>query len=148
MSVRLVGPYQVMGPVAVDSGATIAKDTLIQVAAGVVTALAANDNTGLAVALDSYPDAEYEGTKTHVELAILGGSTEIELPFVDAGGITQAEIGGTFSLTTAAGGTVNTAAAGTGPAFTVRRLSRDSKIGDTAGYVIGVITDAAAFAAV
>lgn len=143
MSVRLVGPYQVMGPVPVAAGATIAKDTLIQVAGGEVTALLADDATGIAVALDSFPDAEYEGTKTHVELAILGSDTEIEIPFTDAGGITKAEIGATFSLT--AVGTVVTSAAGAGAAFTVRRLSRDTKIGDTAGYVIGVIADAHAF---
>lgn len=143
MSVRFVGPFQTMGPVAVDSSATIAAGDIVQVAAGLVTALASGDVVGLAVALDKSPDTEYEGTKSQVDVALLGGGVLVELPMVDAGGIAAANIGGTYTLTAA--GAVDTADDSGGPAFTVMHLSRDTALGDTTGYVVGTFLDSVTF---
>jgi len=70
MSVRFVGPYQTMGPVDVDSSATIARGDFVTVSSGTVSEISLGSNTNLAVALDGYPDTEYEGTKTQVDLAL------------------------------------------------------------------------------
>lgn len=141
MSVRFVGPYQTMGPVKVDSGATIARGDFVTVAAGLVTAIGAAANANLAVALDSYPDSEYEGTKEQVALAYLGEDAEIEVPFTKATPLADGDIGGgPFALTAA--GEVDLAVTVDG-VFIPRRLGRDTEIGDTSGYLVGVVLDAA-----
>jgi len=145
MSVRFVGPYQTMGPVDVDSSATIARGDFVTVSSGNVVAISLGTNSNLAVALDKYPDTEYEGTKVHVDLALLGEDTEIEVPFVttDSAGIEQADIGGgPYRLE--ADGDVDIDSSSNG-VFTIRRLGRETQLGDLTGYVVGVVSDAASF---
>jgi len=145
MSVRFVGPYQTMGPVDVDSSATIARGDFVTISSGTVSAISLGSNTNLAVALDGYPDTEYEGTKTQVDLALLGEDTEIEVPFVtaDSAGIEQTDIGG-GAYRLEADGDVDIDSTSNG-VFTIRRLGRDTQLGDLTGYVVGVVSDAASF---
>lgn len=143
MSVRYVGPYQSMGPVKVNSGETIARGDFVTITAGLVNAIAAATADNLAVALDMYPDSEYEGTKEKVGLALLGEDCEIEVPFTKATALADTDIGaGPFALTAA--GEVDLAVT-VGGVFTPRRLGRDTDLGATSGYLIGVVTDAASF---
>lgn len=146
MAVRLIGPYQVMGPVAVNTTATIVRNAIVRVVSGLVTAVTNGANTGLAVALDKYPDPDFVGhgtsAKTQVELAMLDESVEVEVPF-SGGALTQAMIGGgPYELLATGGGTVNVAATSQG-VFRPRRPGRDTKLGDTSGYLVGVFVDAA-----
>jgi hypothetical protein len=145
MSVRFIGPEQKMGPVAVDDTATIVRNQFVRVVSGEVKAIGAGSNANLAVAMDKYPDTEYEGTKIQVDLALLGEDQEIEVPFVttDSAGIVQSNVGGgPYALTAA--GVVNLEVTSSG-VFTVRRLGRETSLGDLTGFVVGVVTDAASF---
>lgn len=145
MSVIFVGPYQQMGPVEVDTQDTLTRGDFVTVSSGTVSAISAGSNANLAVSLDKYPDTEYEGTRTEVELALLGEDTEIEVPFVttDSAGIEQADIGGgPYALTADGEVDIDTTANGV---FTIRRLGREATYGNLTGYVVGVVSDAASF---
>jgi hypothetical protein len=150
VSRRLIGSVQLMGPVAVDSTATIVRNAVVRVDSGEVKAIANGSNAGLALAMDKYPDAEYAGTKTRVDLARLGEDHEIEVPFQHDGTtagdvLAQSDIGGgPFRLLAAGGGTVELASTTNG-VFQPLRLGRDTQIGDKTGFLIGVFTDAASF---
>lgn len=143
MTVRFVGPHQLMGPIAVDDSATIVRGQFVRVVSGEVTAIADGANANLAVALDKYPDAEYEGTKAQVDVARLGEDCEIEAPFVttDSAGIIATHVGGT-ALRINASGIVNLESTTNG-VFTILRLGRETSFGDLTGYVQGVVSDAA-----
>lgn len=142
MSVTFIGTYNRMGPVKADTGDTIARGDIVQITSGTASDLTAGAKVNLAVALDSYPDAEYEGTKTHIEVALLGEDIEIEVPFALAGGIGQANIGEDYGfLATGVLDLTDT----TDVAFRIRRLGRDTSFTDTSGYVIGVMLDSASF---
>lgn len=135
-----------MGPVAVDTTATIVRNSIVRVASGVVTNVANGSNAGLAVALDKYPDADFVGhgtsAKSQVELAMLDESVEVEVPFSGAA-LTQAMIGGgPYRLLAASGGSISVASTTNG-VFRPRRPGRDTKLGDTTGYLVGVFVDAA-----
>lgn len=145
MSVRFIGPYQSMGPVAVDTGDVIARGDFVTVTSGTASDIVLGSNTNLAVALDKYPDDEYEGTKTKIDVALLGEDKEIEVPFVTVavGGIEQTDIGGGNYRLTAAG-LVDIDSTSNG-VFLIRRLSRDTKFTDLTGFVVGVVLDAASF---
>lgn len=145
MSVRFVGPYQTMGPVAVDDTATIIRGEVVQLSSGEVVAGTSNMVANLAVALDKYPDSEYEGTKSVVNLALLGEDTEVEVPFetTDTAGITQSQVagGGPFGLNASSGVVTVDLEDTTNDAFIPRRLGRDTSLGDMTGYVVGVFLD-------
>jgi len=148
MAVRIVGAELLMGPVAVDTTATIIRNSVVRVDAGKVKNVVAGSNANLAVAIDKYPDPDYGGTKTKVELGRLGEDIEVEVPFTHAGTegtdvLAQADIGGgPFRLLATAGGTIELASTTNG-VFTPLRLGRDTKIGDKTGFLVGVFTDAA-----
>jgi hypothetical protein len=142
MSIRFIGPIVQMGPVLRKSDATLVRGRLVRVASGETVAMTDAATTGFAVALDSNPDSEYEGTKTMVQLARLGENQEVEIRFSGAA-LTQAMIGGgPYNILAANGGTVNVAATAQG-VFRPLRVGRDTKLGDTSGYLIGVFTDTA-----
>jgi hypothetical protein len=134
-----------MGPVAVDDTATIIRGEVVQLSSGEVVAGTSNMVANLAVALDKFPDAEYEGTKAVVNLALLGEDVEVEIPFAttDTAGITQSQVGGggPFGLNATSGAVVVDLTDTTNDAFTPRRLGRDTSLGDMTGYVIGVFLD-------
>lgn len=142
MSVRFVGAYQKMGPVTVDTSAVIARGDFVQInAAGAAEAVAAGDNTHLAVALDKYPDTEYEGTKSRIEIARLGEDCEIEVPLWTSSTVSAAVVGGgPFAITAA--GEVNVDVTTNG-VFSVLRTSRDTEFGAATGYLVCVVSDAA-----
>jgi hypothetical protein len=148
MAVRIIGAELLMGPVAVDSTATIVRNSIVRVASGKVTNVANGSNANLAIAIDKYPDPDYGGTKTKVELGRVGEDIEIEVPFTHAGTgsgdvLAQADIGGgPFRLLAASGGTIELASTTNG-VFTPLRLGRNTKIGDKTGFLVGVFTDAA-----
>jgi hypothetical protein len=148
MAVRIIGAELLMGPVAVDTTATILRNSIVRVASGKVTNVVAGSNANLAIAIDKYPDPDYGGTKTRVELGRVGEDIEIEVPFTHAGTgagdvLAQADIGaGPFRLLATAGGTVELASTTNG-VFTPLRLGRNTKIGDKTGFLVGVFTDAA-----
>lgn len=142
MSVRLIGAHNLMGPVAVDTTATIVRNSLVRVAAGLVTGVTTATAAGLAVALDKYPDTDYAGTKTQVQLARLGEDQEVEVPFAGAA-LVAADIGG-GPFRVLASGTVDIDVT-TGGVFHPLRLGRDTAIGDTAGYLVGVFLDSASW---
>lgn len=146
MSVRFVGPYQWMGPVPVDDTATIKRGHFVRVDGGEVKAIATGSNANLAVALDKYPDDEYEGTKARVDLGRLGEDCEIEVPFetVDTAGILGANIGNTTALRLHEDSYVDLDSTTNG-VFRILRLGRDTKFGDMTGFVVGVVNDAASF---
>ena len=149
MAVRFHTATNVAGPVTVDDSAEIARNDLVRVASGIVVAMADGGNAGLAVALDGFPDAEYEEgstAKPMVQLGLVGEDFEIELPLVTAEestAIEQSDIGaGPYRIN--ADGAVNLESTTQG-VFTIRRLGPDTAFGDLTGTVVGVITDAAAF---
>lgn len=150
MSIRLVGQPISMGPVTVDTTATIVRGYVVQVASGLVTAVADGDNSGLALAMDKFPDSFYEGTKATVNLVRLGREVEVEIPFThtqttSTDVLGAADIGGgPFRLLATNGGTIELASTTNG-VFTPLRLGRDTKLGDATGYLIGVFSDASAF---
>lgn len=148
MAVRFIGAEHLMGPVAVNTAATIVRNSIVKVDSGQVTNISDGDNTNLAVAMEKYPDADYGGTKTRVELMRLGEQVEVEVPFTHTGAtagdvLAQSDIGGgPFELLAAGGGTVELAETATG-VFIPLRVGRDTKIGDKTGFLVGVFTDAA-----
>jgi hypothetical protein len=137
-----------MGPVAVDTTATIVRNAVVAVSSGKVVAVTDAATANLAVAMDKYPDADYGGTKTQVDLVRLGEDQEIEVPFTHAGNtgadvLAQADFGGgPFEILATNGGTIELAATSAG-VFVPLRLGRDTAVGDKTGYLIGVFTDAA-----
>jgi hypothetical protein len=135
-----------MGPVAVDTNETIIRGEVVQVVAGLVTAGTANMVANLAVALDKYPDTEYEGTKTRVDLALLGEDQEVEIGFTGAT-LTAAIVGGggPYGLNASSGVVTVDLSDTTNDAFIPRRLGRDTAIGDTTGYLVGVFLDSVSF---
>lgn len=149
--VRFIGATENHGPVAVNESATIERNALVRVASGLVVAMADGANANLAVALDSFPDAEYEEgstAKPEVQLALLGEHIEVELPFLfgslgTTGALAQSAIGNASAYRITAAGAVNLDSTTNG-VFHVRRLGRDTAIGDATGFLIGVVTDAAA----
>jgi hypothetical protein len=145
MSVRMIGPETKMGTLPVGSGATVTRNQFARVASGVVVAMADGSNANLVVALDKFPDVEYEGTKARVDFAYLGEDQEIEVPFsAGVGGIVAANIGAADAFRITAAGVVNLESTTNG-VFIIRRLGRDTKLTDTTGFVVGVVTDAASF---
>lgn len=150
MAVRVIGAEHLMGPVAVDTTATIVRNTVVRVASGKVTNVAAGSNANLALVMDKYPDPDYGGVKTKVELLRLGEDVEVEIRFTHAGTtsgdvLAQADIGGgPFRLLATNGGTIELASVTNG-VFIPLRLGRNTKIGDKNGFLVGVFTDAASF---
>jgi hypothetical protein len=148
MAVRLIGPEQWMGPVAVDTTATIVRGTVVRVDAGEVKPVADGSNVNLAIAMDKYPDPDYGGVKTQVDLVRLGEDCEVEVPFTHDGAgpgdvLAQADFGGgPFRLLAAGGGTIELDSTSDG-VFIPLRLGRDTQVGDKTGYLVGVFTDAA-----
>jgi hypothetical protein len=148
MAVRLIGPEQWMGPVAVDTTATIVRGNVVYVVSGEVKPVVDGANANIAVAMDKYPDADYGGTKTKVDLVRLGEDCEVEVPFTHAGTtagdvLAQADFGGgPFRLLATGGGTIELDSTSNG-VFIPLRVGRDTKVGDKTGYLIGVFTDAA-----
>jgi len=150
MAVSVIGAPILMGPVKVASAATVVRNNVVRVNSGEVTVIADGSNVNLAVAMDKYPDTDYGGTKTKVELLRLGEDIEVEVPYNHAGSdpgdvLAQGDIGGgPFRLLAAAGGTIELSSTSNG-VFIPTRLGRDTKIGDKTGYLIGVFVDAASF---
>jgi len=146
MSVRYIGPETIMGTLPVGSGATVTRNQFARVVDGVVVAMVDGGNANLVVALDKFPDVEYEGTKARVDFAYLGEDQEIEVPFVttDGGGIVAANIGAANPFRITAAGVVNLESTTNG-VFIIRRLGRETKLTDLTGFVVGVVTDAASF---
>ena len=145
MSRRLIGPTQLMGPVAVNTAATIVRNAVVRVTSGTVSAVADGADANLALAMDSYPDAEFRGTKSQVDLARLGEDCEIEVPFAGATALAQTHFGGgPYRLLATAGGTVDIGSTVNG-VFTPLRPGRNTRLGNTSGFLIGVFTDAASF---
>jgi len=150
MAVRVIGSEYLMGPVIVDSTATIVRNSVVRVVSGKVTNVIAGSNENLAVAIDKYPDADYAGTKTKVEVMRLGEDVEVEIPFTHAGAtgadvLAQTDIGGgPFRLLATNGGTIELASTTNG-VFTPLRLGRGTKIGDKTGFLVGVFGDAFSF---
>lgn len=146
MSVRFIGPETIMGTVPVASGATVTRNEFVRVVNGLAVAMVDGGNAQLAVALDKFPDTEFEGTKARVDLAYLGEDQEIEVPFVttDPGGIVATDIGAADLFRLTAAGVVNLESTTNG-VFKIRRLGRDTKLTDLTGFVVGVVSDAASF---
>jgi hypothetical protein len=148
MGIRLIGPEQWMGPVAVDTTATIVRNTVVQVVSGEVVPVTDGADANLAIAMDKYPDPDYGGVKTKVDLVRLGEDIEVEVPFTHAGSdpgdvLAQGDIGGgPFDILALNGGTVELGSTADG-VFIPLRLGRDTQIGDKTGYLVGVFTDAA-----
>lgn len=143
MSVRIIGPDPKMSLVPVNSGATITRNQFVEIASGEAVALTAAPQANIAVSLENFPDAEYEGTRTSIDIALLGEDQEIEVPFSTAATIAIADIGaGPYALTAAGVVDIDTTTNGV---FIIRRLGRETEFGAASGYVVGVITDAAAF---
>jgi hypothetical protein len=99
--------------------------------------------------MDMYPDPEYGGVKTKVDLARLGEDMEVEVPFLhpstdSADVLEQAAFGGgPFDILALNGGTIDISSTTDG-VFTPLRLGRNTQLGDKAGFLIGVFTDDAA----
>jgi hypothetical protein len=146
--VRLIGATQLMGPVKVASAVTLVRNAVVRVASGEVTNIADGSNANLAVAMDKFPDVDYAGTKTQIDLIRLGEDAEVEVPFNHAGSdpadvLAQADIGGgPFRLLATGGGTIELSSTTNG-VFIPLRVGRDTKLGDKTGYLVGVFTDAA-----
>jgi hypothetical protein len=134
-----------MGPVAINSATVIERNQLVRVVSGLVTTVADAATAGLALSAEKMPDAEYAGgPKPAVGLIKLGEDCEVEMPFSGAA-LTQAMIGGgPYNILAANGGTVNLALTAAG-VFKPLRLGRNTKIGDTTGFLVGVFTDASTF---
>lgn len=143
MGVRMIGAYNPMGPVTVDTTATIVRNALVRVDAGLVKAVTTASAVGLAIAMENFPDADY-AEKSLVNLVRLGEDFEVEVPFVGAA-LIAGDIGaGPFRVLPADGGTVDIDVT-IGGVFHPLRLGRDTAIGDTAGYLIGVFLDVASW---
>lgn len=142
MSVRLIGAHNLMGPVAVNTSATIVRNSLVRVASGLVTTVTTATTVGLAVALDKYPDTDFGGTKTQVQLARLGEDQEVEVAFSGAAVAAATFGGGPYRVLD--GGTVDLGST-TGGVFTPLRLGRNTAIGATTGFLVGVFSDAASW---
>jgi hypothetical protein len=146
--VRLIGATQLMGPVAVAPAATIVRNAVVKVVSGEVTEISDGDDVNLAVAMDKFPDVDFAGTKTKVDLVRLGEDAEVEVPFTHPGSdpgdvLAQSDIGGgPFDILAADGGTIDLSSTADG-VFIPLRLGRDTLIGDKTGYLVGVFTDAA-----
>lgn len=144
MKVKAIGPYHSYpGPVAAAGGASFGKNDLVQVnASGLVVKAPDAPTSGLAVALHKHPDTEYEGTRTLVQIMRLGEGCEVEVPFVNA--LAQADFGGgpfDYDLT---GDAIDLDVTAAG-CFVPLRVGRNTKVGDTSGFLIGYFTDAASF---
>lgn len=140
---RYHGAFHRMGPVPVATGASFTKDDILAMAAGEVALAGAGAAAGLCVSLAPWPDNDYVGTRTRVDVGRLGEDTEVELDFVaGAGGIVAGDIGKLRPLN--ANRDIDLAAlAGAGDVFQILRLGGDTAYGDTTGTVIGVFTDGA-----
>jgi len=138
------------GPVRVDESAVIERNHVVRLVDGFVVEMVDGADENLAVAIDFFPDPEWEEgptAKPAVQLALLGEDFEVELPFEteDSGGVTQAVIGGgPYDLLAEAGGVVDLDSTTDG-VFIPRRLGYGTQLGDLTGTLIGVVTDAAAF---
>lgn len=138
---RYHGAFHRMGPVPVAGGASFTKDDILAMAAGAVALAGAGAAAGLCVSLAPWPDNDYVGTRTRVDVGRLGEDTEVELDFVGAA-IAAGDIGKLRPLN--ANRDIDLAAvAGAGDVFQILRLGGDTAFGDTTGTVIGVFTDAA-----
>lgn len=143
MSVRIIGADPTMTAVPVNSGATITRNQFVTLSSGEAVAIGASPTANLAISMENFPDAEYEGTRTQIDVALLGEDQEIEVPFTTATTIAKADIGaGPFALTAAGVVDIDVTASGV---FTIRRLGRETEFGAASGYVVGVVSDAAAF---
>ena len=142
--VRFIGPFQWMGPIEVDDSAEIARGDFVTVTAGEATEIATGTNVNLAVALDKYPDDEYEGTKTRIDVGRLGEDCEIEVAFetADTAGIEVADLRNTGPYRLHEDGYVDIDSTANG-VFQALRLGRDTQYGDMTGFIVGVVTDAA-----
>jgi hypothetical protein len=137
--------FQKMGTVGIVAPTVLRRGDLVRVVNGLATAPADAANTSLAVALDMFPDVEYEGTKARIDIGYLGEEIEVEMPFVDVGGgIAVADIGASFNILAANGGTVNLDA-NAQACFKVLRFGPTTVVGAATGTVIGSFLDAASF---
>ncbi len=146
--VRFIGAKQRHGPVAPHESAEIERNDLVRVVNGLVVAVAAGAQANLAVALEPFPDPEYEEgalAKPMIDLALLGEDFDVEIPFVttDSDGILQTHIAPTVGYDITADGVVNLESTTQG-VFRIRRLGDGTQFGDLTGEVIGVFNDAAA----
>lgn len=146
--VRFIGAKQRHGPVAPHESAEIERNDMVRVVDGLVVAMADGANANLAVALEPFPDAEYEEgpiAKPMIDLALLGEDFEVEVPFVttDSDGILQTHIAPANAFRVNADGIVNLESTTNG-VFRIRRLGNGTDFGDLTGNVIGVVNDAAA----
>jgi len=142
MSAQLVGGAinQKMGTLNVAAPAAFGRGDLVTLAAGLAVAAADAAVANLAVALDMFPDVEFEGVKNRIDIAYLGEDQEVIMPFQGAAAA-QAQIGVRYGILALNGGTVNLADA-VNAAFLVRRFGDGTAIGDLTGTVHGVFTDA------
>ena len=141
MSVQFVGATnQKMGTVPVAAPATFNRGDLVTLVNGLAVAAPDNAVANLAVALDMFPDVEYEGVKGRVDIAYLGDDQEVVLPFQGAA-IAVANIGMPFNILALNGGTVNLAL-NNAASFIIRRFGDGVAVGDLTGTVVGVFTDA------
>lgn len=148
MAVRLIGATQLMGPVAVDATAVIERNAVVQIVSGEVVPVTDGADTNLAVAMDKFPDPEYGGVKTQIDVVRLGEDVEVEVAFTHSGTgptdvLAQSDIGGgPFDILALGGGTIDLDSTADG-VFIPLRLGRDTQLGDKTGYLVGVFTDAA-----
>jgi hypothetical protein len=142
VAARIIGQPINMGPHNVTAGQTIARGGLVTSVSGLLTVAANAAVANIALAMDKWPDADYGGTKTGIDIAYLGEDVEIEMPFSGAT-LAATHIGGSFGILAADGGTVNLANT-TNLAFQVHRLGQNTNLGATTGFLIGVILDSAA----
>ena len=143
MGFSTVGPCQTHTRVAVDSTASFSKGDIVVVSSGEVTAASGADTQGLAMSLQDFPDNEYEGTQSDVDIVVVGDGEEFKVTWSGTTA-TATWVGSTFALGTADPQTLDFAAT-TGTVFTVTRFDEGSSGGDTTGALVGVFNDAAAF---
>ena len=144
-SFNVVGPHAKYTTVAVDSTASFSKGDIVIVSSGQVTGNAGGDTQGITLALQDFPDSEYEGTQSAVEVVMLGNDCELKHEFT---GYTAAAawVGSKFVVAAGAGAqTIDLSAATTAGVFTVTRFDEGTASGDTTGFVVGVFDDAATF---
>jgi hypothetical protein len=116
-------------------------------AGGSATALAANDATGLAVAMQSFSDDEYDGTQNTINIMLLGETQLVEVPFVNSGGsntLAEADFG-TVAFHVEADGDVDLDSTAAAAAFIPLFRGPGTDTGDASGTLIGVFQDAASY---
>lgn len=141
--VRQIGTEVIGGPVPIAPATVVRRNDLVRVVSGLVVPVINAAVAGLAIAAETNPDQYRDDDKSEIGVWRLSEDFEVELPF-SGRAIAAGDIGTTFNILSADGGTVNLSSSAA-PAFKVIRLGQDTVMGDTTGNVIGVFLDAVSF---